>query len=261
MTTANDQIDLKAIIKPANAQAVIAALDPAWSIDASGMACIVPYRFNMETLLVAHVDSVPGAGASSLDLVRRFLNFIADVRAKVGATWLPVYACFDATKDRTVADRLVEMGLMATPTARGPGAIRFPPLTAILFGGVGSQVSQAQPLPVSLPGRGRFSVPALHVPKVILYTGVREKLALRQLKIASTPSTPMLLRELENLETKITAARNVTIQPGNPEVHDDLADALALGVFLAREYEIAREDARRRSMRGSRPAPSSAAWT
>ena len=69
---------------------------------------------------------------------------------------------------------------MATTTARGPGAIRFPPLTAILFGGVGSQVSQAQPLSVSLPGRGRFSVPALHVPKVILYTGVRDKLALRQ---------------------------------------------------------------------------------
>src|SRR5262245_5414229 len=259
MTAQQPPVDLGAIIKPANAQAVIAALDPAWSIDASGMACIVPYSFNMETLLVAHVDSVPGAGASSLDLVRSFLDFIADVRAKVGATWLPVYTCCDATKDRTVADRLVEMGLIGGATTRGP--IRFPPLTAILFGGVGSQVSQAQPLAVSLPGRGRFSVPALHVPKVILYTGVREKLALRQLKIASTPSTPTLLRELENLETKITAARNVTIQPGNPEVHDDLADALALGVFLAREYEIAREDARRRSMRASRPAPSSAAWT
>ena len=148
--------------------------------------------------------------------MRSFLNFIADVRAKVGATWLPVYSCFDATKDRTVADRLVELGLMAT-TSRGPAAIRFPPLTAILFGGVGSQVSQAQPLPVSIPGRGRFSVPALHVPKVILYTGVREKLSLRQLKIASTPSTPMLLRELENLEAKITAARVIrrctTISP------------------------------------------------
>ena len=131
-------IDLGAIIKPANAQAVIAALDPAWSIDASGMACIVPYSFNIETLLVAHVGSVPGAGASSLDLVRAFLNFIADVRAKAGATWLPVYSCFDATKDRTVADRLVEMGLMNTATTRSP--IRFPPLTAILFGGVGSQV-------------------------------------------------------------------------------------------------------------------------
>src|SRR5262245_47957763 len=175
MTTANDQIDLGAIIKPGNAQAVIAALDPAWSIDASGMACIVPYSFNMEMLLVAHVDSVPGAGASSHDLVRSFLNFIADVRAKVGATWLPVYSCFDATKDRTVADRMVEMGFMAATTARGPGAIRFPSLTAILFGGVGSQVSQAQPLPVSLPGRGRFSVPALHVPKSDpLHRGARE---------------------------------------------------------------------------------------
>ena len=118
-----------------------------------------------------------------------------------------------------------------------------------------------RPLPVSLPGRGRFSIPALHVPKVILYTGVREKLALRQLKIASTASTPVLLRELENLETKITSARNVTFQPENPEDHDDLADALALGVFLAREYEIAREDARRRGMRVGRSPPSAAAWT
>ena len=42
---------------------------------------------------------------------------------------------------------------------------------------------------------------------------------------------------------------------------DDLADALALAVFLAREYEIAREDARRRGMRGGRPPPSAAAWT
>ena len=144
---------------------------------------------------------------------------------------------------------------------QGNDGVPFPPLIAILFGGVGSQVPQAQPLPVSLPGRGRFSVPALHVPKVILYTGVREKLALRQLKIASTPSTPALLKELENLETKITAARNVTIQPGNPEVHDDLADALALGVFLAREYEIAREDARRRGVWVRTPAPSAKAWT
>jgi len=34
-----------------------------------------------------------------------------------------------------------------------------------------------------------------------------------------------------------------------------------LGVWLAREYEIAREDARRRGMRGGRPPPSAAAWT
>src|SRR5262249_54466425 len=105
MTDQNPNVDLGAIIKPGNAQAVLAALVPAWSIDAAGIACIVPYSFNMETLLVAHVASVPGAGASSLDVVRSFLDFIADVRAKVGATWLPVYSCFDATKDRTVADR------------------------------------------------------------------------------------------------------------------------------------------------------------
>ena len=49
---------------------------------------------------------------------------------------------------------------MATTTARGPAAIRFTMLTAILFGGVGSQITQAQPLLVALPGRGRFTVPA-----------------------------------------------------------------------------------------------------
>ena len=45
------------------------------------------------------------------------------------------------------------------------------------------------------------------------------------------------------------------------EDHDDLADALALATWLAREYETAREDARRLSLRGGRPAPSAAAWT
>jgi len=68
-------------------------------------------------------------------------------------------------------------------------------------------------------------------------------------------SNDSLLRELENLETKITPARNVTIQPGNPEVQDDLADALALGIFLAREHEIAQEEARRRGLLPT------AAWT
>ena len=80
----------------------------------------------------------------------------------------------------------------------------------------------------------------------------------------STPNVPVtgtLLAELEGLEARITAARHVSIQPGSAEDHDDLADALALGVWLAREYEIAREDARRRGMRLRTPPPSAKAWT
>jgi hypothetical protein len=100
-----------------------------------------------------------------------------------------------------------------------------------------------------------------HVPKVIMFTGLRERLALQLLKLAGGPFTGTLLHELEALEARITTARHVSIQPGSAEDHDDLADALALAVWLAREYEIAREHARRRSMRSSRPAPNSAAWT
>ena len=122
-------------------------------------------------------------------------------------------------------------------------------------------MSEALPLFVTLPGRGRFAVPVKHVPKVIMFTGLRERLALQLLKLAGGPFTGTLLAELEGLEARITAARHVSVQPGSADDHDDLVDALALGVLLAREYEIAREDARRRSVRVGRPAPSSAAWT
>jgi hypothetical protein len=254
--------DLTSIIKPTNAQAVIAALDPAFAVDPSGLCCVVPYSFNRESLLVAHLRQLPSAGLSSLDIARAFASFIAEVRAKVGATWLPTYCAFDCTKDRTVADRLVELGLGGVGAGvRSVGGVRFPALTGVLFGGMGAQPTEALPLFVTLPGRGRYAVRALHVPKVLLYTGLREKLALQHLKIAAGASTPTLLAELENLEAKITAARHVSIQPAGAEEHDDLADALALGVFLAREYEVAREDARRRGARVSRPAPTASAWT
>jgi hypothetical protein len=254
--------DLAAIFKPANAQAVMAALDPAFAVDPSGLCCVVPYSFNRESLLVAHLRQLPSAGLSSLDIARAFVSFIAEVRAKAGATWLPTYCAFDCTKDRTIADRLVELGLAGAGAGVRPvGGVRFPALTGVLFGGRGAQPTEAQPLFVTLPGRGRYAVRALHVPKVLLYTGLREKLALQLLKVAPGPSTQTLLAELENLEARITAARHVSIQPGSAEEHDDLADALALAVWLAREYEVAREDARRRSMRVTRPPPSAAAWT
>ena len=53
------------------------------------------------------------------------------MKAKVGATWLPVYTCCDVTKDRTVVDRLVEFGMGGT---RNTGSVRLPPLTGVLFG-------------------------------------------------------------------------------------------------------------------------------
>jgi hypothetical protein len=144
---------------------------------------------------------------------------------------------------------------------RSPGSVRLPQLTGVLFGGVGQQVSEAQPLFVTLPGRGRYAVPVKQVPKILMFTGLRERLALQLLKLAGGPFTGTLLQELEGLEAKITAARHVSIQPGSAEDHDDLANALALAVWLAREYEVAREDARRRGIRIRRPAPSAAAWT
>src|SRR4029077_17450503 len=111
------------------------------------------------------------------------------------------------------------------------------------------------------PGRGRFAEPVKHVPKVLLYTGLHQRLALQLRNPAGCPFTRARLAELEGLEARITAARHVSIQPGSAEDHDDLADALALGVWLAREYEIAREEARRRWAGPRRPPPSAAAWT
>lgn len=250
-------LDLGAIIRPANAQALVAALDPAFAADPTGCAVVVPYSFGSQTMMVAHVRQLP-AGHSSVELAMQFASFIAEVKAKVGATWLPVYTCCDITKDRTVVDRLVEFGMGGV---RNTGSVRLPPLTGVLFGGMGQQVSEAHPLFVTLPGRGRFAVPVKYVPKVIMFTGLRERLALQLLKLAGGPFTGTLLQELEGLEARITAARQVSIQPGSAEDNDDLADALALGVWLAREYETAREDARRRSVRLSRSTPSAAAWT
>jgi hypothetical protein len=153
---------------------------------------------------------------------------------------------------------LVEFGMGGT---RNTGSVRLPQLTGVLFGGAGQQVSEAQPLFVTLPGRGRYAVPVKHVPKILMFTGLRERLALQLLKLAGGPFTGTLLQELEGLEARITQARHVSIQPGSADDHDDLADALALGVWLAREYEIAREDAQRRGQRVRAAAPSSKAWT
>ena len=252
--------DITSIIRPANVQCVIGALDPAFSIDYAGMAAVVNYAFDRETLLVGHVHRVPGAGASSLDLVREFMSFISGIKQKSGAQWASTYSCLDATKDRSVIDRMFELGLGGR-RAVGRGAGNFPPLMGILFGGAGAQATLGQPLFADLPGRGRYSAPCWHVPKVEMYVRLREKLALKLLKLAPGEATQQLLRELESLEARITAARRVSIQPGSAEHHDDLADALAMAVWLAREYEIAREDARRRGQRVRATAPSAKAWT
>ena len=158
-------LDLGAIIRPTNAHCLVAALDPAFAADPTGCAVVVPYSFGSETMLVAHVKQLP-AGRSSVELAMQFAGFIAEVKTKVGATWLPVYTCCDCTKDRTVVDRLVEFGMGGT---RNTGSVRLQQLIGVLFGGAGQQVSEAQPLFVTLPDRGRYAVPAKHVPKVLLF--------------------------------------------------------------------------------------------
>jgi hypothetical protein len=252
--------EITSIIRPANVQCVIAALDPAFSIDYAGMAAVLSYAFDREMLLVGHVHRVPGAGASSLDLVREFMAFIAAIKQKSGAQWAASYSCLDATKDRSVVDRMFELGLGGR-RATGRGAVNFAPLTGILFGGAGAQATLGQPLFANLPGRGRYSAPCWTVPKVEMYVRLREKLALGLLKLAPGESTQQLLRELESLEARITAARRVSIQPGGSEDHDDLADALAMAVWLAHQYDAERSRAMRSAMGPRRPAPSSRAWT
>lgn len=252
--------DITSIIRPANVQCVIAALDPAFSVDYCGMAAVVSYTFDREALLVGHVHRMAGAGASSLDLVREFVSFIASIKQKSGAQWASAYTCLDATKDRSVVDRMFELGLGDGRRATGRGAVNFAPLTGILFGGAGTQATMGQPLFANIAGRGRFSAPCWHVPKVDMYTRLRERLALGLLKLAPGESTQQLLRELESLEARITAARRVTIQPGGEE-HDDLADALAMAVWLGQQYEAERIRAIRSANAYQRPAPSKAAWT
>lgn len=252
--------DITSIIRPVNVQCVIAALDPAFSIDYAGMAAVVSYTFDRETLLVGYVHRVPGAGASSLDLVREFVSFTTAIKQKSGAQWVPSYSCLDATKDRSVVDRMFELGLADGRRASGRGAVNFAPLTGILFGGAGSQASMGQPLFVELAGRGRYSAPCWHVPKLELFVRLREKLALGLLKLAPGESTRQLLGELEGLEAKITAARRVSIQPGTDQ-HDDLADALAMAVWLSHQYDAERIRAIRAASMPRRMAPSKAAWT
>lgn len=244
-------------IKPTNALCICLGVDPAWSVDDQGLCATVPYRFGNELVLVSHALGFPGAGSSSLSLAQEAVKFANNVRETAGAPWLPVYVAFDATKDRTLGERLVEFG-MASPV-RGSGP-RLPPLQGVLFGGVGTQQTPAQPIFVSLPGRGRFSVPVMHVPKAMLYASVRERLVLGLLKFAPGGQAQRLVHELEHLESTITAARRVSIQPAEGE-HDDLADGLALSVWLAGEFEHVLFRSLERRSRPSRPAPSSLAWT
>ncbi len=261
LSTGLDQVskpDPVVAIKPANALAVCVGVDPAWSVDNQGLCAVVLYAFGNEVVMVAHAKSFPGAGSSSLSLAQEAVKFVNEVRNNSGAAWLPVHLAFDATKDRSLGERLVEFG-MASPN-QGV-AVRFPPLQGVLFGGAGAQQSQGQPIFVVLPGRGRFTVPVWHVPKTALYTTVRENLVLGLLKFAPGPFTSAMVRELEHLESKVTAARRVSIQPSEGE-HDDLADSLALGAWLAAEYQQARLRVLGRNVGRRRPPLSNAAgWT
>jgi hypothetical protein len=254
-----EKADLSTIIKPSNVQCVLAALDPAFSIDFSGMAAVVAYTFDREQLLVGHVSRVPGAGASSLDLVRAHLNFVTDVRQRSGAPTAATYTAVDATKDRSVIDRLFE--LVGDGGRTGRGFVAMPPLTGIMFSGSAGQAKMVNPIVSEIPGRGRFSCPCWSVPKLEMYVRLREILTLQQLKLAPGEATQELLRELQNLEAKVSAARRVLIQPGTDEVHDDLSDALAMAVWLAHRYDGERIRAMRRASMPRKAAPSWLAWT
>jgi hypothetical protein len=251
--------DPVAAITPSNALAICLGADPAWSIDAQGLCALVLYKFGNELVRVAHSHAFPGAGSSSLSLAQEAVKFIASVREKSGAPWLPVFTCYDATKDRSLGERLIEFGVA---TLQRGSTVRLPPLQGVMFGGAGTQQSQAQPIFVVLPGRGRYTVPVWHVPKTSLYVAVRQALVLGLLKFAPGEGAQVLVNELSNLQGKISASRRVSVQPGDDSIGDDRADALALACWLGSEYEQERNRALQRMGRARTKGPSGAAgWT
>jgi hypothetical protein len=98
------------------------------------------------------------------------------------------------------------------------------------------------------------------VPKLLMYTTLREKLVLGLLKFAPGDHTGQLVRELQSLQSRISAARRVSIQPVEGET-DDIADATALAVHLGTMFVDARAQALLRQGRTGRPAPSAHGWT
>jgi len=100
-------------IKPANALAVCLGVDPAWSVDNQGLCAAVLYSFGNEVVMVAHAKSFPGAGSSSLSLAQEAVTFVNEVRNNSGALWLPVHLAFDATKDRSLGERLAASEIVA----------------------------------------------------------------------------------------------------------------------------------------------------
>ena len=102
-------------------------------------------------------------GPFSVELAKQFTGFLADVRAKVGATWLPVYACCDCTKDRTVVDRLVEFGMGGDAQYGQRAAAAADRRPVRRRGPAGERGAAAVRHP---SGRGRYAVPVKHVPKV-----------------------------------------------------------------------------------------------
>jgi hypothetical protein len=249
-------------IAPGNALAICLGVDPAWSVDNQGLCALVLYRFGNELVRVAHSFAFPGAGSSSLSLAQEAVKLVNEVRQLSGTPWLPVHVAFDATKDRTLAQSLIEFGVAVPQRGAVVPGVRLPTLQGVIFGGAGTQQSPAQPIFIVLPGRGRFTVPTWHVPKTALYVSVRQLLVHQLLKIAPGDGAAHLVRELGNLQGKITAARRVTVQPGDETIGDDRADALALACWLSSEFEQERSRALLRQGRGRQLGPSSAAgWT
>ncbi len=168
---ASPPVDLLLIVRPGNATAVLAALNPAFSIDFNGMAALVSYRFGQKQLLVAHGGRVPGAGASSFDLVKALLSFITAFKQKAPVPTVPTWIVANATKDLSTMDRFFEL---VGYGRRGIGrvVVAFPALTAIAFSEAG-QATAVDPIFSEIPRRGRFSYPCWSVPTLEMYVRLR----------------------------------------------------------------------------------------
>ena len=77
-----------------------------------------------------------------------------------------------------------------------------------------------------------------HVAKTVLITGVQVLLQSKRIKFADKlPDVPVLIRELQNYQSKITAAAHETFNAREGE-HDDIVLAVAVAVWAGERYPV-----------------------
>jgi hypothetical protein len=87
-------------------------------------------------------------------------------------------------------------------------------------------------------------VSGLHVPKKELVGTLQVLLQTRRLQVARTlTDAAVLIRELENYRTKVTTARQETLESWREGRHDDLVLAVAMAAWLG-EQALTTEDDR-----------------